>query len=82
MEERKDKPGFSEFMTSPALAGKSLKDGVDSWRSWLALDKVIFGEKLTNEELKLYKKCCKRETIPDQGFEEIYVNCGRRGGKS
>ncbi len=79
---KQERPTFSEFLISPILAGKSLKEGVDSWRSWLALDKVIFGEKLTNEEFKLYKKCCQRETIPDQGFEEIYVNCGRRGGKS
>ena len=63
---------------------KPLFKDLNTWASWLTFLKALFGLKslMTKSDLKLYRECTKRKTIPKGGFKEAYALVGRRGGKT
>lgn len=63
---------------------KPLFKNLDTWASWQTFLKALFGLKnlMKKSDLKLYRECTKRKTIPKGGFKEAYAIVGRRGGKS
>ena len=68
-----------------SLADKKLLGGTlagSSWASWKALLLASMGEKLTDEERKLFKKLTRRDKEPGQRVQELVVVAGRRAGKS
>lgn len=80
-------PTIIEAFESPNLfrscfKDKNGKDGIETWKSWFILDKVIFGLPLEKAEFEIYKQCTERKKIHKEGYDTIFCICGRRGGKS
>ena len=42
----------------------------------------MFGEKLSEADLELYRQCTGRSDTPTGGFLRVVLVCGRRSGKS
>lgn len=53
-----------------------------TWDRWFSFLKVLFGLELTEQDIELFKQCTGRTDIPDGGFTECWLVCGRRAGKS
>jgi hypothetical protein len=53
----------------------------DTWRAWLSFLRVLFGDKLSEDDLATYAQCTGRSDVP-AGFREAFLICGRRSGKS
>ena len=57
----------------------------NQWIPWFVFLNVISGTKLTKEETIIYEECTEREYIfkPNSNpFEELWMVCGRRAGKT
>jgi hypothetical protein len=53
-----------------------------TWESWLSFLRVLFGHELSEADIELFQKCTGRTDVPDGGFTEAFLVCGRRAGKS
>jgi hypothetical protein len=53
-----------------------------SWWPWRAFLKALFDLPLSEVELQLYRDCTGRREVPERGFNEAWLCCGRRAGKS
>ena len=53
-----------------------------TWRAWRAFLAALFGLPMTEEELEVYRTCTGRTEPPAGPFDEAWLICGRRGGKS
>ena len=53
----------------------------DSWSNWHVLDKALFGEPLTTEELAIFTSLTGRTESPTEPAKEAWFICGRRSGK-
>jgi hypothetical protein len=54
----------------------------ETWASWCCFLKVLFGEPLSPAEQALFIECTGRRQPADQGYNEAWLICGRRSGKS
>jgi hypothetical protein len=54
----------------------------DTWRSWLAFVSVLFGLALSEDDLATFRACTGRLEPRRGGYNEAWLICGRRGGKS
>jgi len=54
----------------------------DSWQSWFVFLATLFALPLTPEQLTLYRQCTGRNESPRTPFNEAWLVCGRRAGKS
>ena len=54
----------------------------ETWSSWFAFLAALFGERMTDEQLAIYRRCTGREVPPDGVATEAWLVIGRRGGKS
>src|SRR5262249_56992050 len=55
---------------------------LDTWRAWLVFLKSIFGLRMDQAEIEIYRRCANRTDPPTGGFKEAACVVGRRGGKS
>jgi hypothetical protein len=53
-----------------------------TWGPWLSFLKVLFGLSLDEQDIELFQQCTSRNDIPESGFTECWLVCGRRAGKS
>jgi hypothetical protein len=54
----------------------------ETWRSWRTLLKALFGLGLSPDDATLYRECTGRAGVPTTAFNEAWLICGRRAGKS
>jgi hypothetical protein len=55
----------------------------ESWQSWFAFLAVLYAVgTLTPDQLKLFQQCTGRTAAPTKAFNEVWLCCGRRSGKS
>jgi hypothetical protein len=69
------KPWFRRFKL---LRGKEQQ----TWSAWFSFLRILFGLKLTAGDLELFRQCTGRGDAPSGGFNEAWLICGRRSGKS
>lgn len=71
-------------LTDPAIFGTlpAFRDGLDSWRAWLAFLSAFYGEPLTSGELALFRKHTGRESPREGGYPEAVCIVGRQAGKT
>jgi len=67
-------------LTDRGLLG-SILDG-DSWLAWRSILLASMGEVLTADERAAFQSLTNRPAEPLQRVEELWVICGRRGGKT
>ena len=65
----------------PNLFGPWFKDP-GTWQAWRAFLCALFGLPMTEEQLEVFACCTGRSTAPTAPFNEAYLVCGRRAGKS
>src|SRR5262245_17609966 len=54
----------------------------NTWAPWRGFLKVLFGEELDPSEHALFRDCTGRQQPDIQGYNEAWLVCGRRSGKS
>jgi hypothetical protein len=54
----------------------------ETWGAWRVLLKAFFGLRISKEELAIYRECTGRSDAPTAAFNEVWLVCGRRAGKS
>jgi hypothetical protein len=54
----------------------------ETWASWFAFLKVLFGLPMSGAELETFRSCTGRTTPPNGITREAHLICGRRAGKS
>jgi hypothetical protein len=54
----------------------------ETWSAWRAFLAALFGHPMSADDLALYRKHTGRETAPTKAFDESWLVCGRRAGKS
>jgi hypothetical protein len=54
----------------------------ETWASWFAFLKVLFGLPMSGAELETFRSCTGRTTPPTGITREAHLICGRRAGKS
>jgi hypothetical protein len=69
------KPWFRRFTWLP---GKQQ----NSWANWFSFLRIWFGDKLTEDDVRLFQLCTGRTDRPKGPFHEGYLICGRRSAKS
>lgn len=67
--------------TDPKLFAPWFKDEA-TWTAWRAFLGALFGLPLSEAEAKAYRACTARQTLPQAPYNEAWLICGRRGGKS
>lgn len=55
---------------------------LDSWANWLIVYKALFGMKLTEPELEIYRQCTGAVEQSFKKVKELWICAGRRSGKS
>lgn len=70
---------YAEACSNPHLFGEWF-DG-PSWDTWRVLDKAIFGEALTTDELIVFTELTGRSEPPTEAAKETFLIAGRRSGK-
>lgn len=55
---------------------------LDSWANWLIVYKALFGMKLTDPELEIYRQCTGAAEQSFEKVKELWICAGRRSGKS
>jgi hypothetical protein len=53
-----------------------------TWAPWFSFLRVLFGLRLDEADLELFKTCTGRTLPPVGAFNEAWLICGRRAGKS
>jgi hypothetical protein len=53
-----------------------------TWASWRAFIAALFGLKMSDDQLAIFKECTGRTTPQTKPATEAWLNCGRRSGKS
>ena len=72
-----------QAITDPRIFKPLFKDP-NTWSSWFTFLRVFFGLKPNpkNNDLEVYQQATKRIEWPQKAFDEVWLICGRRGGKS
>jgi hypothetical protein len=68
-------------VADPELLGEAL-GRLDSWRTWLVVLKAAFGLPLNNEERRTFADVAGNRVPPGRRVRELWVEAGRRSGKS
>jgi terminase large subunit-like protein len=63
------------------LLGAAFKD-VSTWRAWLVFLAGLFALPMSESEAEVWRECTGRESLPQRPFNEAWLVCGRRSGKS
>jgi hypothetical protein len=66
---------------NPKLWGAWFKHP-STWAPWFAFLKSFFGLEMSPAELEIFEQCTGRKAPPAGGFNESWLICGRRAGKS
>lgn len=53
-----------------------------TWTAWFAFVAALFGLPMTKQQLAIYRACTGRVVPPVRPFDEAWLVCGRRAGKS
>src|ERR1700679_2986198 len=69
-----------QAIADPNLFKRWLGDA--SWAPWRSFLASLFGLPMDHEALAIFKQCTGRTTAPTAAFNEAWLVCGRRGGKS
>jgi Terminase large subunit, T4likevirus-type, N-terminal len=69
------RPWFRKFKWLPSAQQVT-------WTPWFSFLRVLFGEKLSDADLELFRQCSGRSDTPSGGFTTAWLCCGRRSGKS
>jgi hypothetical protein len=64
-----------------ALARANVLKG-PSWGPWRAFLAALFGLPLSEAEAAIYRACTGRDALPSAAYDEGWLVCGRRSGKS
>jgi hypothetical protein len=70
---------YSEACIDPNLFGPWFAG--ESWSTWRVLDKALFGEPLSPDELKIFTELTGRAEAPSAPAKEAWLIMGRRSGK-
>ena len=70
-----------ETMRDPALFGRFFLD-LSTWAAWEAFIAALFGLRLTDGQLAIYRRHTGRQLPPLGPAREAWLVVGRRGGKS
>jgi hypothetical protein len=70
-----------EAIADPNLFGPWFRDP-QTWRAWHAFLASLFALPMSDEQLAIYREHTGRQTPPTTEFNESYLICGRRAGKS
>jgi hypothetical protein len=70
-----------DAVRDPEIFGPWFKDA-QTWASWFAVLKAMFGLALDDEELAVFRKHTGRTTPDPRGYFDLSLVVGRRGGKS
>src|SRR5262249_15021340 len=70
-----------EALDDPKLFGSFLRDAA-TWQAWRAFLAALFGLSMTEHEAVTYRSCTGRGALPATPFNEAWLICGRRAGKS
>ncbi len=70
-----------DAIDSPALFGRWFRDPA-TWAAWRAFLAAIFGLPMTDEQRAIFTAATGRPEALRQGYNEIWLCVGRRGGKS
>jgi hypothetical protein len=70
---------YSQACTDPQLFGSWFAG--ESWSTWRVMDKALFGEPLTPDELKIFTEITGRNEAPSAPAKEAWLVMGRRSGK-
>jgi len=70
-----------EACEDPEIFGPWFKER-ETWAAWFAFLRVMFGLKLSDDELAVFKKLTGREAPAAAGYLDATLVIGRRGGKS
>jgi hypothetical protein len=54
----------------------------ETWGAWFSFLRIMFGLGLDDADLALFQQCAGRTDRPEGGFNEAWLVCGRRAGKS
>jgi hypothetical protein len=54
----------------------------ETWSAWFSFLRVMFGLDLDDTDLALFHRCTGRSDRPEGEFNEAWLICGRRAGKS
>lgn len=79
-----DRPNIVEFILAPSGFGKhrAFRD-LGSWKSWITFLRTLYAIDFTGaEEYDSFRHFTDRIEPPTTPFQESWVCCGRRGGKS
>ncbi len=72
---------LDELLADKSKFGKIFKQP-RQWRAWTAFLKALYGAPMTEEEWGVFRECTQRNTVPEGGYDEAVLICGRRSGKS
>jgi hypothetical protein len=70
-----------DAVRSPKLFKPWFRDP-QTWASWFAFLRVLFGLPIAEHERQLFQECTGRAEPRPGGYLEAWLCCGRRGGKS
>jgi hypothetical protein len=76
----KPRTTLRKALSDPKLLGNTLMG--PSWVAWKTLLIASMGEKLTDDERRIFKQLTQRDHEPGKRIEEMAAVVGRRGGKS
>jgi hypothetical protein len=54
----------------------------ETWALWRGFLKALFGLRMTKSELVCFHECTGRQQPDARGYDEAWLICGRRSGKS
>jgi len=77
---RRNDPTIIDVMTDTHLFGSWFRG--ESWNSWFAFLKALFGLPMSDEEQAIFTEHTGRSEAPTQPAREAWLVVGRRGGKS
>jgi hypothetical protein len=75
------RPTILDAMSAPTCWANWFRDPT-TWKSWHALLRATFGLPLDQADLDVFRACTGRTAPPTAGFNEVWLICGRRAGKS
>jgi len=71
-----------EAIADPKLFEPHFRRGGASWSAWKAFLAAMFGLPLSEAEGEIFRACTGRAAPREGGFNEAWLVCGRRAGKS
>jgi hypothetical protein len=74
-------PSILACIDDPNLLGSRITQGA-SWKPWRAALAAIFALGMDDSEAAIYRACTGRTELPEAPFNEAWLCCGRRAGKS